>query len=456
MGGKSSPPPPDYTPLADASAETAKVSAELGKAQLDESKRQYDREMEVTQPVIDAQLKVMQQGIDQGDDYYNYMKEKQRPVEDALQANALQDTTARDAAERASITDAQTGLAKTVGDVGAKQAAFGNQYADSLASQYGGVTDKLRADSTSAMDRFGNASDAALSKFGNVSDAELATLRSTVGDATGKLDSSLSASDQAMKDAAASVAGAGDKIAANSAQREGQINQDIGLYTAGNGAIRDKYGADIENDAALAMADSRAGSAQATNQAMRQAMRYGIDVGDLAKQASLRAGQAEAAAANSTRTASTDTYRGLVGQGIGMRQTLMNSGNAADVAAAQANLGGANLAVNAAGTSASNALGRAGYVTNAAGDLASRGTNAAQTIAAGNIDTARSMATAGIDLANRGATMDAGTIDATMAARKAASDQGFASQLQAANLAATVPSMSRDLRVTDDATARAK
>lgn len=88
-GGQSTPPPPDYTPVAQASKEAAEISAQLGREQLAEGRRQYDDNMAVTRPVIDAQLKVMQQGIAQGDDYFQYMKDKQRPVENALNAEAM-------------------------------------------------------------------------------------------------------------------------------------------------------------------------------------------------------------------------------------------------------------------------------------------------------------------------------------------------------------------------------
>lgn len=95
MGGrmrlfkKDAEPPPDYTPMANASEESARLGAELGREQLAESRRQYEQNMAVARPVVDAQLKIMQQGLAQGEDYYNYMKDKQRPVEDALNAEAM-------------------------------------------------------------------------------------------------------------------------------------------------------------------------------------------------------------------------------------------------------------------------------------------------------------------------------------------------------------------------------
>lgn len=111
-GGKNSAPPaPNYAPVASASVETAQIGAQLGREQLAEGKRQYDANMAVTKPVVDAQLEIMRQGIRQGDDYYEYMKEKQRPVEDALNTEAMKagsDQLQAEAASRA-VADVRQG-----------------------------------------------------------------------------------------------------------------------------------------------------------------------------------------------------------------------------------------------------------------------------------------------------------------------------------------------------------
>jgi hypothetical protein len=96
-------PAPNYQPVADASKESAQISAALGREQLDESRRQYERNMAVAQPVIDQQLGLMRQQQTQGDDYYNYMRSMQRPIEADLSRIAMQDNTLRDNAERGNI-----------------------------------------------------------------------------------------------------------------------------------------------------------------------------------------------------------------------------------------------------------------------------------------------------------------------------------------------------------------
>jgi len=93
MGGDA-PPAPDYTPMAQASEEAARVSAEQADRVLAESKRQYDRNLEVAQPIIDAQAGMMKSAQEQGDEYYNYWKTKAQPVEDQLNAEAMQAGTA--------------------------------------------------------------------------------------------------------------------------------------------------------------------------------------------------------------------------------------------------------------------------------------------------------------------------------------------------------------------------
>ena len=112
FGGGDAPPPPDYTPVANASREAAEISARLGREQLDESRRQFEQNMAVARPVVDAQLEVMRQGIRQGDDYYEYGKSF-RPLEQQMMREAGAGTEGANTAERnallqQSLTDAQT------------------------------------------------------------------------------------------------------------------------------------------------------------------------------------------------------------------------------------------------------------------------------------------------------------------------------------------------------------
>jgi hypothetical protein len=88
-GGKgNSAPAPDYTPMANASAEGARLGKELGDSQLAEAKRQYDETMKVSEPVVKAQLDTMEQTKQQGDDYYKYQTDTYRPLEQGMVAKA--------------------------------------------------------------------------------------------------------------------------------------------------------------------------------------------------------------------------------------------------------------------------------------------------------------------------------------------------------------------------------
>ena len=111
-GGGSPPPPPDYTPVANASAESAKLGNQLGNAQLDESKRQYNANTALAAPIVAAQTDMMNQSVAQGTDYYNYMKTQQRPVEQALNTQAMTDGSAAQQQEYAdkAVADSRTGL----------------------------------------------------------------------------------------------------------------------------------------------------------------------------------------------------------------------------------------------------------------------------------------------------------------------------------------------------------
>jgi hypothetical protein len=87
--GGDAPAAPDYSSTAAASVEAAKLSTELGREQLAENKRQYENNMAVSKPVVDAQLALMNQQKEQGDDYYSYAKQYSRPAERAAFYDAL-------------------------------------------------------------------------------------------------------------------------------------------------------------------------------------------------------------------------------------------------------------------------------------------------------------------------------------------------------------------------------
>lgn len=92
--GSDAPPPPDYTPLANASKESAEVMAKLGREQLAEAKRQYDTNSGIVKPIVAAQTGIMQQTADQGKDYYDYAKSTFRPAEQGLVKDAADFSTA--------------------------------------------------------------------------------------------------------------------------------------------------------------------------------------------------------------------------------------------------------------------------------------------------------------------------------------------------------------------------
>lgn len=116
LGKGDSPPPPDYTPVAQASEAAARISAEQADRVLAESKRQYDRNMEIAQPVMDEQLGLMKQTKTQGDEYYNYWKNNAQPVEGALKDEAMlagSEGRQQEAVDRA-VADSQGGYTRAL------------------------------------------------------------------------------------------------------------------------------------------------------------------------------------------------------------------------------------------------------------------------------------------------------------------------------------------------------
>lgn len=108
--------PPDFSATAAASEESARIMADLGREQIAESKRQYDLNRETSDKVVASQLDLMDQAKVQGDDYYDYMKTRARPVEDALNAEAMaagSDAKQQEASDRA-VADSQGSFTRTM------------------------------------------------------------------------------------------------------------------------------------------------------------------------------------------------------------------------------------------------------------------------------------------------------------------------------------------------------
>lgn len=99
---------PDYGPMAQASVEAANIADRLGRDQMAQARQLHDETMALARPVIDQQIRLSEQQIRQGDDYYNYMVSRQRPVEDSLQRQVFSGwEDGQNAAERQYIWDAQ-------------------------------------------------------------------------------------------------------------------------------------------------------------------------------------------------------------------------------------------------------------------------------------------------------------------------------------------------------------
>lgn len=80
---------PDYTPLANASAAAADRMATLGQNQLDFARQQYTDNAPLMRDIARKQGLAMDQQLAQGSDYYNYLKDTYRPVEQGLVSDAM-------------------------------------------------------------------------------------------------------------------------------------------------------------------------------------------------------------------------------------------------------------------------------------------------------------------------------------------------------------------------------
>ena len=80
---------PDYSQLAQASKESAEIMSALGREQLDFTKQQYAENKPILQEIANKQIAIQDQTLAQGKDYYDYMVSRQRPVEEALNKDAM-------------------------------------------------------------------------------------------------------------------------------------------------------------------------------------------------------------------------------------------------------------------------------------------------------------------------------------------------------------------------------
>ena len=86
--GKKNTAAPDYTPLANASNAANAKMTELGQAQLDFAKQQYETNNPLMQDIARKQGLAMDQQLSQGKDYYDYNRSTFRPLEQQMVADA--------------------------------------------------------------------------------------------------------------------------------------------------------------------------------------------------------------------------------------------------------------------------------------------------------------------------------------------------------------------------------
>jgi hypothetical protein len=108
MGSRSSPPPPDYTPMAQASERSAQIMADLGREQLAFAQQQYGEMAPLARQIADQQMATQRELMDMGREDRQYQIETFRPMERGLVADAERFSTegfreqqARDAAAAA-------------------------------------------------------------------------------------------------------------------------------------------------------------------------------------------------------------------------------------------------------------------------------------------------------------------------------------------------------------------
>lgn len=365
---------PDYSQLAAASEKAAVLGKELGDAQLAENKRQYENNMRVADPVIQAQLGLMNQQQTQGDNYYNYNLQYGRPVEQQLYYEAMGfspeevnqitnlRTSAVNTAEEKVQTQYDADMAKYNADVNAASAKSYFLDANGNAIQSGDISkvlapQKVAGTTTASGGQYGwlgngfmgnnnvtyqttyskeeqDILDKQNAGYYQVETKDGKTVWVKSGDANAnpaansivKPAKGLAEADYTELEAQTAALAAGAKArqdAKDLAERNGILTKSNDLESRlgeTDRQVYDRYAGDIEAEAGQAVADSRAGFTNSINNAARQGLRYGFSPAKLAAMASGQSVQqagVQAGAANRTRKAAVET---MYGRGVNAAQ----------------------------------------------------------------------------------------------------------------------------------------
>lgn len=354
-GGKGGADAPDYTPLAQASEKAAQIAADLGEKQLAENQRQYDNNIAIAAPVVQSQVNLSNQQIAQGNDYYNYMKQNSRPVEQSLYYESMGFTPEEIAQIEASRTreitafnekantpvpvsyqvptysmaqDIPTGAVKgsEVGSYTIKNTApkpTSGNLAD-IASWKPTVSVKADPDSYYIKNADGTYKQVTV---GQKVIEGTKTVNQNVAQDTSKLLQETPETDALQAQLAAT---ASERLkAADATERQKITNLNTNLATRIGESDVDVYLRNkdsIDAETAQAVADARAGFTNTANTVMRQGLRYGFSPAKLAAaSATTGTDQAtkQAAAATSTRKAATQT---MYDRGVGESGQLLTGG----------------------------------------------------------------------------------------------------------------------------------
>lgn len=139
MGGKSSPPPPDYSAMAAATERGVDVAERLGNRQMDFAQRQYEEMKPLAEQVAASQMAAQDQQMKQAQDYYDYQINTFRPLEQGLVRQAQEfDTEAyreRLASQAAADTARAFGAAQDITARGLARRGVGPGSGNAMAMQ---------------------------------------------------------------------------------------------------------------------------------------------------------------------------------------------------------------------------------------------------------------------------------------------------------------------------------
>lgn len=258
MGGKSSPKPPDYEPMAKASERAAELSYDMGQQQLDFAREQYNEMKPIYEDVANSQMAAQDQSMRMAEELYSRKKDTYYPVEDQFIQTAQQFNTDAFQEQLSRKAAAEAGQAFAATQAGNERAMAG-MGVNPASGRFQGIQN---ASTLGLSAQRANAMTSSRERSDQMGRALLADAASLGGNLTGLSQSAYNVANQSGTAGAQNMAQPGQTYMGGLAQGAGTIQQGMNTQISGLGNVLNAqtsvYQSDLEANAAKSAAFGQA------------------------------------------------------------------------------------------------------------------------------------------------------------------------------------------------------